>query len=137
MYVVNKYYYAHALILIASVHRWLYVSEYMDICMITCTVHTHYTPTLQVKFRQQKQEKQTREPFFSIFIEKRLFRWDSNQQPPAFKAATLPTEPQKHSSWLGSNATTCILPDCTSTICKGTHNKELARFLDLLHTTWF
>ena len=28
---------------------------------------------------------------FSIFIEKRLLRWDSNPQPPAFKAVTLPT----------------------------------------------
>ena len=29
---------------------------------------------------------------FSIFIEKRLLRWDSNPRPPAFKAVALPTE---------------------------------------------
>ena len=42
---------------------------------------------------------------FSIFIEKRLFRRDSNPRPPAFKAVTLPTEPPRQPSWLGSNHT--------------------------------
>ena len=40
-------------------------------------------------------QMQTRQApgLFSIFIEKRLLRWDSNPPPPAFKAVTLPTEP--------------------------------------------
>ena len=38
---------------------------------------------------------------FSIFIEKRLLRWDSNPRPPAFKAVALPTEPLRLLSWFG------------------------------------
>ena len=42
---------------------------------------------------EMRLQRQTRQALFSIFIEKRLLRWDSNPPPPAFKAVTLPTEP--------------------------------------------
>ena len=42
----------------------------------------------------------------SIFIEKRLLRWDSNPRPPAFKAVALPTEPPRQPSWLTYTAHT-------------------------------
>ena len=54
-------------------------------------------------FSLQRQGKEMNmRNLFSIFIEKRLLRRDSNPQPPAF-AVTLPNEPPRQLSWLGSN----------------------------------
>ena len=62
----------------------------MHVCMYVCTyacmyVNFDFTTTVRA--------------LFSIFIEKRLLRWDSNPRP-AFKAVALPTEPPRQRSWL-------------------------------------
>ena len=59
---------------------------------------------VHVSFRLQSCGKEMNlRALFSIFIEKRLLRWDSNPRPPAFKAVALPTEPPRQPGWLGSN----------------------------------
>ena len=66
----------------------------------------HVLSTIHVNFRLQRQGKETNlRALFSLFIEKRLLRWDSNPRPPAFKAVALPTESPRQHSWLGSNHT--------------------------------
>ena len=63
---------------------------------------------------QRKTNKATNlRALFSILIEQRLLRWDSNPRPPAFKAVALPTEPPRQPSWLGSNTQFILsMPRC-------------------------
>ena len=65
------------------------------------TVTSLFLLHLYVNFRQ-RQEAINLRAFYSIFIDKRLPRRDSNPQSPTVKAVVLPTEPPRQPSWLGS-----------------------------------
>ena len=67
-------------------------------------IHIFHIVLLHVNLTTKANKATNLRALFSISIEKRLLRWDSNPQPPAFKAVALPTEPPRQPSWLGSNS---------------------------------
>ena len=84
----------------------LYMYLYVYTCTYTCTYMFIYMYVPICELRLLKANKATNlRALFSIFIEKRPLRWDSNPRPPAFKTVALPTEPPRQPSWLGSNHT--------------------------------
>ena len=78
------------------ISAWVHVYVYM--CMsVVCNCMCVYIYT-----SKSKQGKQNLRALIFIFKEKKVFRWDSNPQPPALKAVALPTEPLRQSNWLDS-----------------------------------
>ena len=63
---------------------------------------------------KSKQNNETESPILFL-LKKGTLRWDSNPRPPTFETVTLPTEPLRQPSWLGSYHTSyeryLIIPD--------------------------
>ena len=86
-----------------KINVWIDSRCILYVVNMSCNVHT-CKHACELRLLKANKAMNLR-ALFSIFIEKRLLRWDSNPRPPALKAVALRIESPRQLSWFGSNHT--------------------------------